>query len=382
MESYSFHLMPYPAIETDEAWPFAGDTYDPDVGAACYETYYDQLVYCEELGFDGVGVNEHHYSPYGMQVAPNISAAHVAARTETIDVALMGNVVPVRENPIRLAEEIAMLDNVTGGRITSGFVRGIPTEYFAYDVEFSESRSRWAEAWDLIEKAWTADEPFDFEGEHFHYENVYIWPRPVQDPYPPRWMPAESEESLRFAAEREVPIGQVFYSTDEIREIFEKYRSIAESEFDRTPGDGQFTINRTIYVADSMEQARADADEHLRYYYETLLAGIHKGGTALMAGDDRYHPEKLDEYAARMHPAGELAMNYDFDEFQEMGEIIVGTPEYVAAEIERQYEDVGGFGRLGGLFQFGTLPDEEVRRSLELYADEVMPAVRRIGDGM
>lgn len=372
--------MPYTAIENDEAWPFAADTYDAELGVELYENYYDQIELCEELGFDGVGFNEHHFSAYGLQVAPNLSAAHAAGRTDDIELALMGNVIPIRGNPIRVAEEVAMLDNMSDGRIISGFVRGIPTEYTAYNVDIAESRGRWEEAWDLIEKAWTADEPFDWDGEYWQYEDVYIWPRPVQDPHPRRWMPAESETSLRFAAEREIPIGQVFYPTDVIRDIFDQYREIAESEFGWTPGDDKFTVNRTIYVAESMEKAREETEKHLEYFYTVLLGGLHKTATALSMGDDEYRPERLDEYLENMYPPGRMAIEYDFEEFMDMGEILVGTPEYVVEELENQYDGVGGFGLINGLFQFGSLPDEKVRESLELYADEVMPHVRTIGN--
>ncbi|MCD2201695.1 hypothetical protein LPA44_17680, partial [Halobacterium sp. KA-4] len=145
-----------------------------------------------------------------------------------------------------------------------------------------------------------------------------------------------------------------------------------------TPGDDKFTINRTIYVAESMEQAREEAEEHLEYYYKTLTAGIHKGATAFMMGDDEFDPDNREKYVENLQPHGKLANNYDFDEFQEMGEIIVGTPEYVAGEIERQYEELG-VGQINGLFQFGSLPHEKVEKSLELYADEVKPAVDKLG---
>lgn len=248
METFVFHLMPYQDIEESVAWPFPQDEWDPEAGAGYYNDYFEQLEYAAELGIDGIGVNEHHYSAYGLQPSPNITASNLIARTDDVKLAFFGNIPTIRENPVRLAEEIAMLDNMSEGRVISGFPRGIPKEYFAYDIPLEESRDRFEEAWDLILKTWTADEPFDWHGEHFDYENVYTWPRPYQDPHPPLWMPAESEKSLRFTAKNEVPTGSVFQPAEKIREIFDDYRRYAENDYGWSPSDEHFTVNRTIYA--------------------------------------------------------------------------------------------------------------------------------------
>ena len=371
--------MPWTEVEDAVAWPFSDDEFEPELGHELYEDYLGQLELCEDVGFDMVGVNEHHYSSYGLMPSPNLMASRLIDRTDDITIGIMGNILPLRGHPVRVAEELSMLDTMSDGRICSGFVRGIPSEYAAYGIDPGESRSRYAEAVELVVRAWTEDEPFDFEGEHYQYEDVYIWPRPKQDPHPPLWMPAESEKSIRFAAERHIPIGRVFAGTGNCTDTFNRYREIAEEEFDWTPSEDYFWPCRLVYVADSMEQAREEAEEHLEYFYTVLLGGVHKTATALSMGDEEYRPERLEEYLENMYPPGRMAINYDFEEFQEKGEIVVGTPEYVVEELERQYEAVGGFGRINGLFQFGSLPDEKVRRSLELYADEVLPAVRKLG---
>jgi len=384
METFAFHLMPYQDLddidERKSAWPWVEYDYDSDKGSEYYDDYLDQLEYAAELGYDGLGVNEHHYNAYGLQPSPNITASNLIARTDDTTIAFFGNLPAIRENPVRLAEEIAMLDNISDGRVISGFPRGIPTEYLAYGIDIDESRSRFEEAWNLILKAWTADEPFDWDGEYFQYENVNIWPRPYQDPHPPLWMPAESEESLRFVARNKVPTGLVFQPAETIREKFDEYRQYAEEDYGWTPEDEHFSVLRAIYVAETMEKARDEAEEHLEYFYKTLTGGNHIGVAASMMGDDLYDPDKWDEYVENLHPHGELAYNYDFDEFQEYGETIVGTPEYVAEQIEAQYETVGGLGRLVGLFQFGDMPNWKARKNLELYADEVKPEVDKIGD--
>ncbi len=383
METYVFHLMPYRDVddidETRSAWPWVEYDFDPEKGAKYYNEYLDQLEYAAELGYDGLGVNEHHFNAYGLQPSPNITAANLVARTDDVTIAFFGNLPAIRKNPIRLAEELAMLDNISEGRIISGFPRGIPSEYLAYGIDMEESRPRFEEAWDLIIKAWTADEPFDWDGEYFEYENVYIWPRPYQDPHPPLWMPAESEESLKFTAENQVPTGLVFQSIDKIQERFDMYRQFAE-ESGWTPGDDAFSLMRAIYVAETDEKAREEADAHLRKFYRTLTAGVHFGVVSGFMGETPFNEDNWEVYEDNLTEHGEFAYNYDFDDFDDFGEILVGSPETVVEKIENQYEYVDGFGRLVGLFQFGDLPDDKMRQSLELFRDEVKPEIDDLGE--
>ena len=375
MDVTVFHLMPWQYVEDEVAWPFSTDRFDPDRGQPLYETYLAQLAYCEELGYDAVGMNEHHYTAYGLMPSPNLVAAQLAHRTDEIGLSIFGNVLPIRGHPIRVAEELAMLDNLSEGRLRSGFVRGIPSEYAAYGIDPNESRGRFGEAWDLIVRAWTEPEPFDFDGEYFAYDDVYIWPRPYQDPHPPLWMPAESEKSIEFAADKRVPIGRVFVGTDGMRSTFNRYRELA-AEAGWEPTDDHFTPSHFVYVAEDMETAREEAEEHLHYFYNHLLGATYRAGAVRMVGDTEYREENAFAYEEAAPDKGTKAMNFDFDAFQEAGEIIVGDPAYVAERLEREYEAVGGFGELIALMQFGSLPDDLTRKNLELFADEVLPEVR------
>jgi alkanesulfonate monooxygenase SsuD/methylene tetrahydromethanopterin reductase-like flavin-dependent oxidoreductase (luciferase family) len=189
-------------------------------------------------------------------------------------------------------------------------------------------------------------------------------------------MPAESEESLRFAAKHRVPIGATFNPPERMREFFDTYRSFAD-DFGWSPDDEHFTVSRKVYVAETTEKAREEAEAHVRHFYETLTTAVHLGATAFMMGET-YDPADHDRYVENLHPHGELAYNFDFDEFVEMGEVIVGDPETVVEEIERQYEVVGGFGRLAAQFQYGDMPIERAERNLELYAEDVMPEIREL----
>ena len=372
MDVTVFHLMPWQSVEDDIGWPFSTDRFEPEEGAARYQEYLGQLAYAEALGYDAVGLNEHHFSAFGLMPSPNVMAANLAARTDDIDITVYGNVLPLRGHPVRVAEELAMLDNLCEGRLTSGFVRGIPSEYAAYGVDPDESRGRFAEAWELIVRAWTEEEPFDFDGEYYTYEDVYIWPRPYQDPHPPLVMPAESEKSIQFAVEKRVPIGRVFVSTTGLRNTFDRYRELAE-EAGWTPGPEQFAAARMVHVAEDMATARANAEEPLRYFYEDLLGAVFKAGAVQAVGDTEYREENAFAYEEAASEKALDVMNFDFDDYQERGEIIVGDPAYVRDELVSQYEATGGFGNLIGSFQFGTLSDAHTRRSMALFAEEVLP---------
>lgn len=377
MDVHAFHLMPWPYVEDEVAWPFSTDRFDPDRGRELYHTYIDQLVYCEELGYDAVAVNEHHYSAYGLMPSPNLMAAHLAGRTDTIDLAVYGNVLPIRGHPIRVAEELAMLDNLADGRLSSGFVRGIPSEYAAYGIDPDESRGRFAEAWELIVRAWTEPEPFDFRGDYFSYDDVYIWPRPCQDPHPPLWMSAESEQSIQFAVDQRVPIGRIFVGTEGMANTRRRYRELAnEAGWDPTPE--HFTPGHFVYVAEDDDTAREEAEPHLEYFYNSLMGATYRAGGVRAVGDTEYREDNAFAYEEAAPDKGQKALHFDFDALLESGEVIVGGPSTVTERLEREYEILDGFGTLIALFQFGTLPDDMTRKNLDLFADEVKPELDRL----
>ena len=152
--------------------------YDPALGHTLYNQYLDQLEQAERLGWDGLCVNEHHQNCYGTMPSPNVMAAMLVRRTTKAKIAILGNGLPLRENPLRIAEEIAMLDVVSGGRVISGFVRGISAEYFSTGVNPTHSRDRFYEAAELILRAWTEEGPFPYDGRFYRYHYVNPWPRP------------------------------------------------------------------------------------------------------------------------------------------------------------------------------------------------------------
>ena len=204
MKVFVFDLLPY-GKHFDQykeskylPYPLPRDHFDPEIAAQTYEEHLLCWEEMDKLGFDGVGLNEHHTTPHGLMNSPNMMAAVGAQRTKRLKFLLLGNLVPLH-NPLRIAEELAMADNLSRGRILSGFARGVPREYNVYGVPMSESRARFEEAVDIILKAWTED-VFSYQGKFWSYKDIAIWPRPYQQPHPPVWVPfTGSKETIEWA---------------------------------------------------------------------------------------------------------------------------------------------------------------------------------------
>ena len=172
-------------------------------GADLYQNYIDTLAYADELGFDGICVNEHHQNAYGLMPSPNLIAAALTQRTRRCKLAVIGNALPMYNPPLRVAEEFAMLDVMSRGRLVAGMVIGGGPEYYSYQINPTHARERFREALDLIVKAWTTPGPFLWNSKHYFYRYVNPWPRPLQQPHPPIWIPgAGSLETIEFVAQR------------------------------------------------------------------------------------------------------------------------------------------------------------------------------------
>ncbi|MBB5732852.1 alkanesulfonate monooxygenase SsuD/methylene tetrahydromethanopterin reductase-like flavin-dependent oxidoreductase (luciferase family) [Altererythrobacter atlanticus] len=235
-------------------------------------TYANHLAAWEELerqGFDGVAINEHHGTPFGMGASPNLLAAALSQRTERLKILVYANLLPIHE-PLRLAEEIAMLDCMTNGRLLCGVGRGAPREYKIFNVPMSESRSRFTEAFEVMRRAWT-DDRLSFQGEHFSFDDVSIWPRTVQKPHPPIWIPLTgSKESIEWAAEQDAAITPGVFPGP-MREDTIRYFAECQRKHGRKVDPNKISIMVDCYVADSKEQAIDEYGEHLMYLFNTLL---------------------------------------------------------------------------------------------------------------
>jgi len=374
-----FHLMPYRPLDFSErakhrsAWVVLPNSlYDPVKGADEYAAYIDQLVHAEALGFDAIGVNEHHQTAYGMMPAPNLIASALIQRTRTVKIAILGRALPLVNNPLTIAEEFAMLDNLSRGRIITGFVRGIGTEYHATGLNPTFSHERYQEAHDLIVAAWTRPGPFEFDGQHYNYRYVNLWPRPYQQPHPPIWVPSQgSSETIKWAADpaRKYPFLVTFSAEELVVRYLTMYRDQAR-EFGYQASGDQLGWAAPIYVADTDERAREEAKAGVESLFNDYLSNpwemLLPPGYMSMASLKR-------TIAMRKHLGARGRMT--IDELVGSGTVIVGSAQTVREKIER-VRDATGVNRLVTMLQFGVLPNDLTRRNMEMFASEVMPKLR------
>lgn len=376
MEFYAFHLMPWPDLPPDfrdsydSAWvTLSNSFYDPEKGHQLYARYIDELVFAEQAGFDGVCVNEHHQNAYGLMPSPNLIASILARQTSRVRIAVVGNALPLYDPPTRVAEEFAMIDNISGGRLIAGFVVGGGPEYYSFSINPAHARERFQEAHDVIIKAWTEDGPTEFIGNHYRLRFVNTWPKPVQKPHPEVWIPgAGSLETMEFVARnRYAYMGIPYFHIDVFDRQFRLFREACEKE-GYTYDPVQAGWLTPIYVAETDEQARREFEEHWWYFVKRLLPGIDiqpPGYTTLRSIENI------------MKGRGTFALNLDTWEQTVEGQYaIVGSPDSVYEQLEANLARLGT-GNLLGLFQLGTLPADATRRNLELFSREVMPRLRQ-----
>jgi alkanesulfonate monooxygenase SsuD/methylene tetrahydromethanopterin reductase-like flavin-dependent oxidoreductase (luciferase family) len=380
MEFICFHLMPYRPLDMAErrrhrsAWVVLPNSlYDPVKGADEYESYIGQLAYAEQLGFDIIAVNEHHQTAYGMMPAPNLIASALIQRTSKVKIAILGRALPLVSNPITIAEEFAMLDNLSRGRIITGFVRGIGTEYHATGLNPAFSHERYQEAHDLIVAAWTRPGPFEFEGQHYNYRYVNLWPRPYQTPHPPIWVPSQgSSETIRWAADpaRKYPFLVTFSAQDLVIRYLTMYREQAR-ELGYEAAGHQLGWAVPLYVADTDERARSEAREAIESLFNEYLSNPWE---MLLPPGYMSLPSMIRTMKMRKS-LGTRTGRLTIDELVASGTAVIGSPRTVREQIERVREATG-LARLVTMLQFGVLPDDLTRRNMEMFAAEVMPHLR------
>jgi alkanesulfonate monooxygenase SsuD/methylene tetrahydromethanopterin reductase-like flavin-dependent oxidoreductase (luciferase family) len=377
MKFVCFDLMPYRGLDFAErdkyrsAWVVLPNSlYDPVRGADDYAGHIENMVYAEELGFDAISVNEHHQTAYGLMPAPNIIAAMLIARTKHVKICVLGRALPITENPLTIAEEFAMLDNLSRGRLITGFVRGIGTEYHATGVNPVFSHERFHEAHDLIVQAWTREGPFAFEGEHYNFRYVNTWPRPYQQPHPPIWIPSQgSTETIEWAADpaRKYPLLITFAASELVARYHLEYRETAHRYGYEASGD-QLGWAVPIYVADTDERAHAEAGAAIEALFNVYLPNpwemlVPPGYTSIASMKKMLQMRKSIGTRPRNQTAADLIAG---------GTAIIGSRKTVIDKLEKMREKTG-VNIVVGMFQFGTLSDELTRRNMETFAADVMP---------
>jgi alkanesulfonate monooxygenase SsuD/methylene tetrahydromethanopterin reductase-like flavin-dependent oxidoreductase (luciferase family) len=374
MKFFNFHLMPYAHADLAEigrhgsAWvTLSNSHYDPEKGAELYHDYLDQMEFADQLGFDGVCLNEHHQTAYGLMPIPGVLAGALARSVKRAKIAILGRALPLTNNPLNIAEEYAMLDNLTRGRLIAGFVRGIGAEYHSSGVNPAFSQDRFAEAHDLIIRAWTESGPFAYAGKHYQFRYVNPWPRPYQSPHPPIWIPSQgSGSTIRWAARMRYTYCQTLSPIAAVARFFQLYRDEADKAgYEATPD--QLAWSNTIYVGETDKKAVREAKPHL----EALVNYFLKMPTEMLL------PPGYTDVASmkRVRSVKVTGKTQSIDELMAAGVVIVGGPETVRQKLA-EYQDLAGFNTSLTKTQFGTLPNEMARANMTAIAEEILPHFR------
>ena len=360
---------------------FSNSHFDPRRGADLYNEYLDEYEYCEEVGFDGLMLNEHHNTPTCLGAAMNLEAAILARATSKPKIVLLGNPLPIFDNPIRLAEELAEIDMISRGRLVSGFVRGTGVETLATNTNPVYNRERFEEAHDLIIKTWTTPGPFRWEGKHYHFRVVNPFELPLQKPHPPIWVPGQgSPETLIWCAEHHYPY--VFLETDgeATRGMKEIYAETAR-EHGYEAGPQHFGYLLRIHVQDTDEKAREVGKGFLvgnvgvgripmpRHYMAPV---------GYSSRDPRYF-ELMKRVSQDPFRKGGGLDSAGYEEILASRRMIIGSPDTVIEQLREVLASVRP-GILGVWTNDGSISHGDTMRCLELMGQEVLPALREIGD--
>ena len=340
---------------------FSYNQWRPDVPEAQgFAELLEQIELTERLGFDEAWFAEHHHSDYGLLSSPNLMIAHLAPRTSRLRMGNLVNALPLHD-PMRLAEECAILDILTGGRLNVGLGRGVQRDDIKHGLDRDAAQARFDEGIDILQRAWT-EETFSHHGTAWNYQDISCRPRPIQRPHPPIYYGSISADSVLDVARRGWNLALSRQPLDNVVRAVESFRA-ARAALGNPPGGGNVLVVREIYVADSDEQAWAEAGIQITRFWQ-------------MAGDNRWShdpitTDDLPRYTSRFpYFRGGMTL----EQVDEWGVSLIGSPETVARKARAMVEAARP-DSLVGLFSFGGLTHAQITHSLELFATRVMPAL-------
>jgi len=349
--------------------------FDPRRAHHMYNDFMDELEFAAECGFDAVCVNEHHSNGYGLMPSPNLIASALARRTSDTALCVMGNSLALYNPPTRVAEEFAMIDVISGGRLIAGFPVGTPMDTcFAFGQNPSMLRDRYYEAHDLVLRAWTETNTFAFNGRFNQQRYVNIWPRPVQKPHPPIWIPGGgSIETWRWCAEMDHVYAYLSYFGYQAGQATMDgfWAEMDRLGKDRNPYRAGFL--QFVGVAESREEAYRLYREPAEYFYGRCLHVDPRFANA---------PGYTSEATQRAGVVGQVAqvarmrrfdtLAREMDAIVEKGYVIIGSPDEVAAQLREVAVNLN-VGHLMMLLQFGNMGKELAKYNTKLFAEKVMP---------
>ena len=339
-------------MQRDEAWS----------ERAVYDSAVEQMLAAEPLGYSSVWIAEHHFNDYGLCPAPPVLAAFLAARTKTLRLGMGVSLLPLH-HPVDLAEQLAVLDVVSGGRLDVGIGRGgTLQDYQTFRSERSDARLRIEEGIQLMQQCWSGA-PFDFDGQFHSAERLHVRPRPVQRPYPPLFIAANSEDSVHSAARLGLPtLSSFFVPVPELQRRRQVYRETA-----RAAGRSDAEIDalearcggmRVVHVAPTMDDARRATEPPFMGYQRkmSVLRTEHTGGNL---------PDSFDRSTLRLR---------DFDEYLKDGWALIGSPDDVREGLQ-QYVDATGYRRVLLLMALPGLDTALGLRSMRMFVEHVADTI-------
>ena len=394
MKVTMFHFMPYRDLPADfppkglaSAWVDAPwwQYGDANKVTDVYNSSIDELMLAAKLGFDGLGLNEHHQNPYGFMCNPNLFGAILARMTAEqglAQVALVQLGATISScPPIRLAEEYAVLDCISGGRLIAGLPTGLGNDVsISNGITPMEHRERWREGVELMLKAWTAKEFFAWNGKYTQLPKVNLWPRPVQEPHPPVLIPgAASSSTWDYCHDRNFPYAYLSYfggkSAEQVMDRF--WARAAVKGRDANPYRAAFL--QVVGVGATDRQAEEEYGKHVEYFYHKLLhlplGYIAPPGNAdyksllnvLSAGKNLL---QISDFTIDLKPL--KAKDMIEREF-----VVVGSPATVRQKLEAIAKRLN-VGHLMVALQFGSMPHEQAKKNIELFGREVLPHLQTI----
>jgi alkanesulfonate monooxygenase SsuD/methylene tetrahydromethanopterin reductase-like flavin-dependent oxidoreductase (luciferase family) len=375
-----FHLMPYTELPEDfrekhpSVWvDIHSSLFDPRRAHHMYNDFMDELEFAAECGFDAVCVNEHHSNGYGLMPSPNLIASALSRRTTDTALCVMGNSLALYNPPTRVAEEFAMIDCISGGRLIAGFPVGTPMDTcFAYGQNPSMLRDRYYEAHDLVMRAWTEQDTFAFNGRFNQQRYVNIWPRPVQKPHPPIWIPGGgSVETWQWCAATDHVYAYLSYFGYKAGQATMTGFWNEMKKLGKEPNPYHAGFLQFVGVAETHEEAYRLYREPAEYFYGRCLHV-----DARFAGPPGYTSEatmRVGAISQVAQAASRLQMlAREMDAIVEKGYVIIGSPDEVADRLRQVAKDLN-VGHLMLLLQFGNMGKDLATYNTKLFAEKVMP---------
>jgi alkanesulfonate monooxygenase SsuD/methylene tetrahydromethanopterin reductase-like flavin-dependent oxidoreductase (luciferase family) len=389
MQIGMFTEEPYQHSNWDEKWgtgtlTVSNQEYDPPTAGKLLNRYIDEKIYAEEVGFDILMKNEHHSAPFCMQGVTNIEAAILARVTKKAKIFLGGNIIPIWEDPLWLAEQLALIDNISGGRLVSGFVRGVGSEHYSHNANPAYNRERFEEGHDFIRKAWTTPGPWRWEGKHYQYRYVNPWAMPTQKPCPAIWIPGSaSSETVTWAAAHRYPYIRLSGAPLAMsRDMYDLYDKVAKEQhgYEAGPEHRGYVIWVHVEATDekAMEVGKKLTQGVRSPFDPTTPPGV--AGTTLLGLPGLSSPSARRRLAQLL--GGDITRprgaHQSWETLVGNGAAFAGSPKTVIAKLRELLE----YLRLGILIfrtADGALSHEDTMRTLKLMGEEVIPALKEIG---